>query len=388
MDTRCPKTIPNQNHYGHNRTKNQLVRQDTQQAKHLQTEEEIVAAEVQCQLENMYLKQEEDDAKVALEVQEQLSQQELEKQRHLEDADEQYARHLQDREKGKLLRKKRERGLAKEQKQVEKALAHHTQKNNFDEYIFDDSNVADVSDFSDLCVQPTSDMNDNQSKALQEHQDEELARLLQEQETKRGTPSDHDKRLALETQDREIAKYLQEQERFKARKAKERVRLKAQQQKELDPSAESRVEGPVDVEHLRSMPILGCSEVLNVALPNDESPSSTYRTSERDDAHLSNIAIAIDPTYNRKPKNSQSVTSSVHSAPVTPAKSVFPSTLSSDRSSYQTEIRNLSPDSDYKINENYEDDPVPPYMPIQGQRRSGSLEKPGKKNKKDNCKSQ
>lgn len=73
----------------------------------------------------------EDDVKVALQVQELLSQQEREKQQHLEEADEQYARHLQDKEKERIQKKRREKGLIKERKEVRRALAQHSSHGKF-----------------------------------------------------------------------------------------------------------------------------------------------------------------------------------------------------------------------------------------------------------------
>lgn len=84
-----------------------------------------------------------------------------------------------------------------------------------------------------------------------------------------------------------------------------------------------------------------------------------------------NIAMAIDPTYTRRSNISQTpsshdTTTSSTSSTTSPAISLPPPDLSEDELS-----------------------PVPPYMPIQGQRRTASLEKKTKKSRaKDGCKQQ
>ncbi|XP_044743765.1 trichohyalin isoform X2 [Chrysoperla carnea] len=81
-----------------------------------------------------------------------------------------------------------------------------------------------------------------------------------------------------------------------------------------------------------------------------------------------NIAMAIDPTYNRRiHSNSTSPHDSGNFAATSPINSLpSPADISDDESS-----------------------PVPPYMPIQGQRRTASLEKKAKKSRaKDGCKQQ
>ncbi|GLV38662.1 uncharacterized protein CBL_05661 [Carabus blaptoides fortunei] len=87
---------------------------------------------------------------------------------------------------------------------------------------------------------------------------------------------------------------------------------------------------------------------------------------------LHNIAMAIDPTYTRRTLSSHTpssqdtstISTSTTSSTTSPAISLPPPDLSEDELS-----------------------PVPPYMPIQGQRRTASLEKK-KKRAKDGCKQQ
>ena len=49
-----------------------------------------------------------------------------------------------------------------------------------------DGRLEDEGDFNDFYIQPTDDMDFGEQKELQELQDEELARLLQDQEKKVG----------------------------------------------------------------------------------------------------------------------------------------------------------------------------------------------------------
>lgn len=88
----------------------------------------------------------------------------------------------------------------------------------------------------------------------------------------------------------------------------------------------------------------------------------------------SNIAMAIDPTYSRRgggyrPPSSYDTTSS---------------TVTTSTSSSSPGIVLPPPD----INEIEDESPAPPYMPIQGQRRTASLEKKKKKTKEGGCKQQ
>lgn len=85
-----------------------------------------------------------------------------------------------------------------------------------------------------------------------------------------------------------------------------------------------------------------------------------------------NIAIAIDPTYSRR------------GVPSPPSYDTTSSTVTTSTSASSPGMSLPPPD----ISENEGDtSPVPPYMPIQGQRRTASLEKKKKKSK-DGCKQQ
>ncbi|KAG8259090.1 ubiquitin protein ligase binding [Homalodisca vitripennis] len=181
---------------------------------------------------------------------------------------------------------------------------------------------------------------------------QELARLLQQQEERLSGQEldqlDRDRLMAIEAQDKELAKLLQERERAKARRARERAKQKALLRKQQEAAAaEEEIRGETPT-----------------TPPPHHHPPSEHETSPRHrhrypdpeaievlspgESPLPNIAMAIDPTY------------SPHS------------TLSSS----------------YQEFEEYDEGPVPPYMPIQGQRRTSSLEKKKKKQPKDGCKQQ
>uniref|UniRef100_A0A2S2QP39 Coiled-coil domain-containing protein n=1 Tax=Sipha flava TaxID=143950 RepID=A0A2S2QP39_9HEMI len=146
------------------------------------------------------------------------------------------------------------------------------------------------------------DYEEEVNRRIQEEKDAELAKRLQEQEGCPLSVEDRDRLIAIETQDCELAKLLQEKEKARLRRAREKAKQKAllkKQQQQLDESSE-------------------------IMVPTQEP--------------LSNIAIAIDPTY----------------------------------SSRRTELQDI-PYTSTALSSSLDD--VPPYMPIQGQRRSNQIEK-------------
>ncbi|XP_046397656.1 trichohyalin isoform X2 [Ischnura elegans] len=112
-------------------------------------------------------------------------------------------------------------------------------------------------DFYQASLSPDEDsefgvpeMSTEEAKRMQEEQDAELARLLQEQEGKRGggnsvDPLDRDRLLAVEAQDRELARMLQEKERAKARRARERGKQRAllKKQQQMEQQQQQMLEG-------------------------------------------------------------------------------------------------------------------------------------------------
>uniref|UniRef100_A0A1L8DNE4 Putative serine/threonine-protein kinase n=1 Tax=Nyssomyia neivai TaxID=330878 RepID=A0A1L8DNE4_9DIPT len=282
---------------------------------------------------------------------------------------------------------------------------------------------------------PPEEIQEIDRRARQERKDEELARQLQEQLTCEMSQEERDRILAMEAQDKELARMLQDRERAKAKRAKERARLKKQQLQEEEarckppmpePDGDSYA-NPVDFidtnqqEYARDRREYyedtrgnssGAYDHRNSYLNADENYSNpvdmlvqpndtdqvkvsinvkkqTAGAKKQDDhgytitggsssanhpmrpnhldirgpinrpaaprAHLpegiENIAAMIDPTYH------QSCNSTPGSALTPPDVAEF-----SDHSS----------------------SPVPPYMPIQGSRRSTSLDNKKKKSK-DKC---
>lgn len=82
--------------------------------------------------------------------------------------------------------------------------------------------IEDDGDFSDFYNLPNN-LDPAHRQFLQEVQDEELAKLIQEQEHKRSKAEvDKDKLKEIEDQDRRLAQIIQEQEKLKLRKAKQK----------------------------------------------------------------------------------------------------------------------------------------------------------------------
>ncbi|XP_066256152.1 coiled-coil domain-containing protein 50 isoform X1 [Euwallacea similis] len=110
--------------------------------------------------------------------------------------------------------------------------------------------------------------------------------------------------------------------------------------------------------------------------PNDVAPNTSSGSLSGGTSPMhSNIAMAIDPTYTRRGGNYRP-----------------PSSYDTTSSTVTTSTSSSSPGmlvSPPELTENDdEDSPAPPYMPIQGQRRTASLEKKKKKHKEGGCKQQ
>lgn len=103
----------------------------------------------------------------------------------------------------------------------------------------------------------------------------------------------------------------------------------------------------------------------------DDMPRESAEQSPSPSKQHMNIAMAIDPTYPRRTMQSP------------PSYDTTSSTVTTSTSSSSSGLVLPTPDLT-------EDDhsPVPPYMPIQGQRRTASLEKKSKRKAKDGCKQQ
>lgn len=194
-------------------------------------------------------------------------------------------------------------GILKKQYQPEHSPRSFVESNEYTEFDIDD-------------ILNGIDYEEEVNRRLQEQKDAELAKRLQEQEGRSLSVEDRDRLIAIETQDCELAKLLQEKEKARLRRAREKAKqkalLKKQQQQQLE-------------------------ELPEVATVPIQEP-------------LSNIAIAIDPTY----------------------------------SSRRTELQDVHYTST-SLSSSLDD--VPPYMPIQGQRRNNQTDKKKKSKTADSVSS-
>ncbi|XP_064459696.1 coiled-coil domain-containing protein 50-like isoform X2 [Ornithodoros turicata] len=364
-------------HYNLNRTNNQLLRNDLPLAKTVQRTEEEEATMIREAYERMLQEQEEHDAKIALELQQQL-QREAALHASLEEEDKRLALELQRRDLPRKLekieRRRRDDALPAALRKLSLGASGDTTNGGDD--------LGD-SDFSDFCLQPPSHLEGEQLRKFCEDQDAELARLLQEQETKRRGPSARDRQIAIEAQDRELAKLLQDQERARARRAREKARQRAQMQQQQQQEMDTIEELGHTNHHHHAVP-----ESSN-GQPTRTKSQESVPTSEGDMSFLvgpgvKNIAVELDPTFERRKESlerqgsgsSNRSNSSSGMSPLTPPPSAIGGSTSSPALSNACYV---DPD----------EGAVPPYMPIQGQRRSKSLEK-GKKGKRarDACRQQ
>ncbi|CAN7986048.1 unnamed protein product [Ixodes hexagonus] len=376
--------------YNLNRSNNQVLRSDLPIAKTVQRTEEEEAQFLRDAYDHMLHQQEVEDAKIALELQQQL-QREAAIHASLQQEDERVALELQRRE----LPKKLERI---ERRRKDEALPAALRRLSLGEEDVgaDAETVERDSDFSDFCLQPPPGLEGEELRRFQEEQDAELARLLQEQETKRRGQSAKDRQMAMEAQDRELAKMLQDQEKARLRRARERARQKAmlqqQQQQDMDTIEELN---PANRHTVAPNSTAGTADVLREeeGEGRGEEEAASYLVSPG----VKNIAVELDPTFGRK-KHSlerQGSSGSGHSASRgSPNNGTLSSTMSSNLGGTIPSAMGGSTSSPALSNVCYDDlddgeGAVPPYMPIQGQRRSTSFEK-GKKGKKtkDACKTQ
>ncbi|KAH7958738.1 hypothetical protein HPB49_004394 [Dermacentor silvarum] len=367
--------------YNLNRTNNQLLRADLPVAKTVQRTEEEEADFIRRTYEEMLKQQEEHDAKVALELQQQL-QREAALHAAAQEEDQFYATHV-------FLNLSADDALPSVLKRL--SIGEDTSG-----AFFDDSESRDE-DFSDFCLQPPPGLSGEDLRKFQEEQDAELARLLQEQETKRRGASANDRQIAMEAQDRELAKMLQDQEKARLRRARERARQKAllQQQQQTNPIEEPNSSGQhVPLGDLSGEPLENSS-----AAKADGEPvgAAAFLVGP---SGVKNIATEIDPTFSRRKPSLERRGSGRRSSSRSPHNTLDPLEGAADSTTPPGTISGSSStiggstSSPALANACYVDlddgeGAVPPYMPIQGQRRSSSFEK-GKKGKKakDACKTQ
>lgn len=390
--------------YNLNRTNNQLLRADLPVAKTVQRTEEEEAEFIRRTYEEMLRQQEEHDAKVALELQQQL-QREAALHAAAQEDDQRLATELQKRELPKKLdrieRRRRDIFSLKTLLWAYDALPSVLKRLSIGEdpsgAFFDDSDGRDE-DFSDFCLQPPPGLSGEELRKFQEEQDAELARLLQEQETKRRGASANDRQIAMEAQDRELAKMLQDQEKARLRRARERARQKAllqQQQQHMNPPEEPNSSG-----HHEPPGDLSGEPLENSSAAKADGEPVGAAAFLVGPSGVKNIATEIDPTFSRRKPSLERQGSGRRSSSRSPHDTLDPLGATADAITPPGTIASAtstiggSTSSPALANACYVDlhdgeGAVPPYMPIQGQRRSSSFEK-GKKGKKarDACKTQ
>ncbi|XP_067005239.2 GRB10-interacting GYF protein 2 isoform X2 [Anabrus simplex] len=436
-------------HYTGNKTRNAQVREDFPCALDEQKKEEEEAIALQAMYHRMVLQQEEIDARVAKQLAERIEREELERQRAREEEDEVIARCLQERERLKAAeveRQKKKEQMPTELVSESSSQYHHdinsvglplpseyqppygrldslsqqlrlcnineTPLQSACQSLCDPRAASAYQISSDTVVQEAYEitpghsppsLTEEEARRIQEEQDAELARLLQEQEgLQQCSMLDQDRLMAIEAQDKELARLLQERERAKAKRARERAKqralLKKQQQQPLSPPVvlsddEGFVTSPPGLpspyqewpERGDELPRTTATRPTDLDLsgtrgsvprakqryPDPEAIEVLPSSPEAGPSHvLPNIAMAIDPTYPRRAGG---------------ATALYTDTPPSNMSSPAISL----PPPDFED----DDSPVPPYMPIQGQRRSASLEKKTKKGRvkkegKDSCKQQ
>lgn len=402
--------------YNLNRTNNQLIRADLPVAKTVQRSEEEEAEFIRQTYEDMMRQQEEHDAKVALELQQQL-QREAALHSATQEEDQRIALELQRRELPKKLDRieRRRRGIfsLKMFLWAYDALPTVLKRLSLGEdpsgAFFDDSDSRDE-DFSDFCLQPPPGLSGEDLRKFQEEQDAELARLLQEQETKRRGASAKDRQIAMEAQDRELAKMLQDQEKARLRRARERARQKAllqQQQQQMNSIEELNLTGRDEPSGDPSRGTMDSSSSSGAQADGGEPAGAAFLVGP---SGVKNIATEIDPTFSRRKPSlerqgsgrrsgSRSGSRSPHNALDAAATlggamaldTTPPGTVAAVSSATTIGGSTSSPALANACYADLDDGEgaVPPYMPIQGQRRSSSFEK-GKKGKRarDACKTQ
>ncbi|KAI0236927.1 hypothetical protein LSAT2_012573 [Lamellibrachia satsuma] len=354
----------------------------------------------------------------------------------IERNDEKIAQQLQEKERRRYELKKKERDLAKqrrliEQEQQQRAsdpqvmLAGYRMENLGnrqlsgdmasmdlgteppDRVLRTDGRVEDTGDFSDFYIQPETHMRDTEKKSLQELQDEELARLLQDQEHKRGAEINRGKLREIEDKDAELARVMQEEEKLKQEKRRKK-RSQRQHSSGEHSSARSQPNQPgqrrappaepaqdyedslADREHnlkehrtplpayqdppaypegrpLPETPMYVNTNTVFTVPSHSRPPSSSDDDNERSQpipqSTQGNVFAAVDPTYRNGPQSSgRHSLSPQNSSPIqhsqAPNSAVAPTLRGDEMYSNVDDIRNQGP--------------------VQAQRRSSSKRKSDK----------
>ncbi|KAK3104784.1 hypothetical protein FSP39_010041 [Pinctada imbricata] len=245
-------------HYGLNRYNRRTVREDIPVAKVVQSQEERRQQQERYQELQALRAQAEEDEEIAKRVADEMKGEDLAQQRQRELEDEEIARKTQEKENEKYekyLEKKRVKELKKEREILEKKLQHNSeqaglaarsqdvsatsdhlrdthlnnstvaavQRGAHNSRVMPTGRIEDDGDFTDFYPNLPEHVDPQQRRFIQETADEELARLLQEQEHKRTKAEvDKNKLKEIEEQDARLAKIIHEQEKIKLKKAKQK----------------------------------------------------------------------------------------------------------------------------------------------------------------------
>ncbi|XP_074654972.1 uncharacterized protein LOC141908713 isoform X2 [Tubulanus polymorphus] len=240
-------------HYDYNRENRRTIRQDIIDAKIAQHEEELKEQEEAMRQLEEKRRQAEEDEMIAKQVMEDLERKEREEQHNMKliaNQDEQFAKQLQEKERRRYehyLEKRKARELARERRRLERSLVkQHKEIQGLSSGInirshsdgscepggidagvrlrAEDGKFEDVGDFSDFYAPPPPGLDEEQIRILQEQQDGELAKLLQEQEHKRGAQVGREKFKDIESKDAELAAIIQKQENVKLNKLRMKMK--------------------------------------------------------------------------------------------------------------------------------------------------------------------
>nr|XP_017021838.1 uncharacterized protein LOC108074334 isoform X3 [Drosophila kikkawai] len=282
---------------------------------------------------------------------------------------------------------------------------------------------------------PLEEIQEMSKKLKQEQKDALLARRLQAIESKDCVRQEHrDRMLAIEAQDKELAKMLQDREKAKAKRAKEKARLRKSQQKEAAAAANGSLLcgtnshcGP-----LMALPqdcLSNHTQAADIDVEAYSNPIDVLNNSREQRPHngpLTNGSLTRDGGSNHSSmQRQQQQQRSLNMAPgrgeddiyTLPVDSCRPgqrpvslhmaaeavqqlqahnsmtrsehygSEAGSHDSSHHSG-QDISPHMKYsKSGGNFDQSasPTPPYMPIQGTRRSNSSEDRKKKSKDNKC---
>ncbi|XP_055920432.1 uncharacterized protein LOC129952035 isoform X1 [Eupeodes corollae] len=267
---------------------------------------------------------------------------------------------------------------------------HHVQQNIDDIELYVEPGLQEIG-------LPMEEIKEINKKIKQEKKDEELARKLQEMEKLNGmTLEDRDRLLAIEAQDKELAKMLQEREKAKAKRAKEKARLRKHQYQKEPTALHNGPLLPLPQECTELTVGSKLEEVDQIDMEAYSNPKDLipHQRMENECFRENSIHFTSDVVDNNKDDDiytlpfdscgpNRSVSTSLQSSVIGQNHVLIRSEQYSS-----SDIQNESHDSlrlNSSLSSSYEQNsgPAPPYMPIQGTRRSNSNDE--RKKRKDKC---